>query len=311
MLIEEEKQTQLNLFASSLPAKPYCSDDLDFGLLIRQAKTAIKKRYIQHNKPTTQKWLVFDCDYANALEIADEQHLPCPNIAVINRKNGNSHLLYSLEVGVHKTEVARVKPLLYAAKIQYALKIALKADLGYVDLVCKNPFNAHWLTYPARKNSYDLAELADYLTLPDKLPKRAYEQGLGKNCQLFENLRRWAYREVLKYRLTSNFEAFKDTVFCQGIAFNQFPKPLSIAEVKATAKSIAKWTWQHYTGRVSDEEFSLVQAGRGKLGGLAKGQANEENRATARLMASKGMKQQAIADELKVSQMTISRWLKA
>ena len=38
MLIEEQKQTQLQLFADNLPAKPYCSDDLEFGLLIRQAK---------------------------------------------------------------------------------------------------------------------------------------------------------------------------------------------------------------------------------------------------------------------------------
>jgi len=147
MLIQEQEQTQLELFASNLPTKPYCSDDLEFGLLIRQAKNAIQKRYIQHNKPTSVHWLAFDCDYAGALEEASSNLLPAPNIAVLNRQNGHSHLLYGLEVPVHRTAVARAKPLQFLAKVEYALREGLRADLGYSGLIVKNPHHSHWLTY--------------------------------------------------------------------------------------------------------------------------------------------------------------------
>jgi len=142
------------------------------------------------------------------------------------------------------------------------------------------------------------------------LPAKGQQVGLGRNCTLFENLRRWAYREVLAYRLTSTYEAFKDGVLVQAMALNSFPSPLPQSEIRSTALSVAKWTWKHYIGRVSDEEFSRTQARRGKLGGLAKGRANAENRATARLMASKGMTQKVIAEALGVGQGTVSKWLK-
>ena len=310
MLIQEQEQTQLQLFADNLPAKPYCSDDLEFGLLIRQAKNAIQKRYIQHNKPTSVHWLAFDCDYAGALEEARSNLMPMPNIAVLNRQNGHSHLLYGLEVPVHRTAVARAKPLQFLAKVEYALREGLRADLGYSGLIVKNPHHSHWLTYEVNRRSYDLPELADWLTLPERLPAKGEQVGLGRNCTLFENLRRWAYREVLSYRLVSTYEGFRGAVLAQAIAFNSFPTPLPQSEIRSTALSVAKWTWNHYTGRVSDEEFSATQARRGKLGGMAKGQANAENRAKARLMASKGMTQKVIAEALGVGQGTVSKWLK-
>lgn len=310
MLIEEERQTQLELFARQLPPKPYCSDNVDYGLVIRQAKTAIKKRYIQHNKPTTVQWLVFDCDYPNAIEITDENNLPTPNIAIINRANGKSHLLYGLEVPVHKTQVARAKPLRYLAVIEYALREALGSDRGYTGLTCKNPLHEHWLTYQLKPQSYDLGELADYLTLPNKLPRKGFDYGLGKNCFLFENVRRWAYANLLNYRLTKTYEQWIEAVRDTATQFNNYPDPLPVSEVKATAKSVARWCWNNYTGRVSDEEFSKTQARRGKLGGLAKGQINAEKRATALQMGLTGATQQTIADTLGVSQRTISNWLK-
>lgn len=314
MLIQEQEQTQLELFASNLPLKPYCSDDLEFGLLIRQAKTAIQKRYIQHNKPTSVHWLAFDCDYPNAIEDARSNLLPAPNIAVLNRQNGHSHLLYGLEVPVHRTAVARAKPLQFLAKVEYALRESLRADVGYSGLIVKNPHHNHWLTYEINPRSYDLPELADWLTLPERLPTKGQQVGLGRNCTLFENLRRWAYREVLNYRLVSNFGAFKDAVLTQAIAFNSFPTPLPQSEIRSTALSVSKWTWEKYTGRVTDEEFSLIQANRGRLGGLKGGRGrttqDAENRSTALKMRSEGHTLKEISDVLHVPLSTIGRWCK-
>lgn len=323
MLKEKEQQTQLETFAKQLPSKPYCADDLEYGLVIRQARQAILKKHIQHNKPTSVHWLAFDCDYPNAIEKIQGSLLPVPNIAVLNKANGHSHLLYGLQVPVHRSDVARAKPLNFLAKVEFALREALHADNGYAGLIVKNPLHKDWLTYELRRNSYDLPELADWLTLPSNLPPRAESIGLGRNCTLFERLRRWAYREVLNYRLTATYEAFKDAVLIQAIALNNFPQALPQSEIRSTATSVAKWTWKKYTGRVSDAEWQKyvadthtpeIQAKRGYKGGKAGGRGrtsqDEQNRATARLMKSKGYTYQAISQNIKVPLSTVGRWCK-
>jgi hypothetical protein len=314
MLIQEKQQSQLELFADLLPAKPYCSDDLQYGLSIRQAKTAIKKRHIQHNKPTSVHWLAFDCDYDDILGHLESSLIPKPNIVVINKENGHSHLLYGLEVPVHRTTFARAKPLQFLAKVECALREVLNADCGYSGLIVKNPLHSHWHTFELHPNSYDLPELADWLTLPDRIPPKFEQVGLGRNCSLFEGLRRWAYCQVLAHRLNGTYEGFKASVLVQAMALNSFPCPLPLNEIRSTALSEAKWTWKHYTGKVSDEEFSRTQARRGKLGGLKAGRGrttqDQDNRLKARLMASSGMKQSDIAKGLGVGQGTVSKWLK-
>jgi hypothetical protein len=47
-----------------------------------------------------------------------------------------------------------------------------------------------------------------------------------------------------------------------------FADPLSIAEVRQIANSVARWTW----GRFSDGRFSQIQACRGARGGIKSGQ---------------------------------------
>ena len=48
----------------------------------------------------------------------------------------------------------------------------------------------------------------------------------------------------------------------------------------------------------------------GKIGMLNRWGDNEDKKASARIMAAKGMTQRAIADELGVSQKTVSNWLR-
>ena len=87
--------------------------------------------------------------------------------------------------------------------------------------------------------------------------------------------------------------------------------PLAGNEVWHIAKSVSKWTWHKFDLAASDARFSALQAHRGRQGGVAKGLANEDKRASARLMAAQGVTQRAIAAALGVSQKSVSNWLRA
>ncbi|MHC8358678.1 helix-turn-helix domain-containing protein [Pseudomonas sp. LB3P81] len=84
--------------------------------------------------------------------------------------------------------------------------------------------------------------------------------------------------------------------------------PLDVSECRAIARSISKWTWQHFT----PAKFREIQAARGAKGGKAKGAAKREQLLpTAQAMAADGKSQRDIAEALGLSQKTVSNWLKA
>lgn len=312
---EQKTATQLELFIDNLPKKPYCTDNLEYGLMIRPKAIAITKKTIQHNKPAEIRWLVFDCDYVDALGKISSKNLPMPNIYISNPQNGHSHIFYGLTVPVVRTDAARAAPLKYLAAIEYALCEALEADVGYSGLVAKNPLHKHWRTTVFVENSYELSQLAECLTLPIKIPKKAQVQGAGRNCTIFETVKLIAYANVLKFKIESTKEAFDSFILgtCQSVNAG-FPVCLDIREVQGIAKSISRWTWRHYTKKWTDEKFSEIQARRGKAGGLKSGTTraskNEEKRATALQMSLAGFKLKEIAEALEVPLSTIGRWCK-
>lgn len=240
--------TQLTLFSETIPQKPYCTDTLG-NLLIRPAMDAIKRRYIQPNGPSDLRWLVYDVDRPTAYYDWEERHAPAPNIVVRNRENGHAHLLYGLEVPVHKQPSAQKKPLRYAAAIDVALTEKLEADPGYAGLICKNPLHGSWDVGVFEKSSYSLGWLADYVDLSPFTDKRIHlpPVGLGRNCTLFDVTRHWAYRQRRKPQgwLSEAFFIDAVTEYAAGYNLQNFPTPLPYAEIKATGKSIGRWTWEN------------------------------------------------------------------
>lgn len=83
-----------------------------------------------------------------------------------------------------------------------------------------------------------------------------------------------------------------------------FEQPLPYSEVKATAKSIAKWVWQ----RFSYGDFSEIQAKRGAKGGKAKGKAYASKRELAMQLKETGLNNTQIAEQLGVARYTVIRW---
>lgn len=259
----------LRLFRDNLPKKPYCANNLALGLLIRTMLQAVKFRYIQPNSPNNLGCLVFDIDrYAGDFDWYFHR-APAPNIVVQNPLNHHVHDIYLLKTPVHKQPGARYLPLRYAASIDVALSLLLDADPGYSGLICKNPLHKHWNVMVFKLEPYSLGELAVNLDLEPYRDRRRHLPaiGLGRNCALFDVTRRWAYRHI---RLSGWDEAgFTEAVIGYADNYNtaKFPTPLPFAEVRATAKSIVKWTIQ----RMSEEGFKAWCSRRGTAGGLKSG----------------------------------------
>lgn len=316
------QQKQLELFKSNLPRKPYCADELVYGLKIRNIAHAITHRYIQPNHPNSKLWLLFDIDRGiSPDEITDDLNLPCPTIFIQNPKNGHAHALYALEAPVHLNHDSSGAAIRFAAAVDVSLSSALDADPNYVGLITKNPLHESWRTY-ALGGSYSLTELSEYLDLTqfNDRRKKLPEIGLGRNVLLFETLRSWSYKAIRQGwpQYDRWLKACEDRA--QGINAG-FTSPLAWSEVKATAKSVAKWTHAH----LSATGFSQWQSAQGKKGGVnntpeqqslkgiasgeARWAASEDKRTSAALMRASGMTQATIAREIGVTQKTISIWL--
>jgi hypothetical protein len=250
------------IFQARLPRRPYCSNDLSRGLVIRPAATALQHRHLQPNAPLEAAWLVFDLDYPGAAIAWERANLPPPTLTVSNPENGHAHLFYGLTAPVAMSDAARDAPIRYAAAVQAAFLARLCADPGYAGLIAKNPFHDSWRALWVQ-HLYDLHELAEYVELPKRRPQ-SDALGLGRNCALFDELRAWAYQWIREYkRNEADLDQWHRAVLGQAEKLNAFSVPLPFSEVRAIAKSIAKWTWRNF----SDEAFSAIQSARGKRGG--------------------------------------------
>lgn len=255
--------TALDYFAANLPRKPYHTDELLYGLRIAGKERAMLAKFIQQNQPHASYWLVFDVDRNGAAMDWSDRNGPTPNITVKNHVNGHAHLLYGLQTAVRTAPDSSLKALTYAAAVERGLCARLDADPNYSGLLCKNPLNDHWGVTEWRSATYTLDELADYVDL--RIPEVANEAdvyGLGRNCQLFDKTRRWAYKAIRQG--WPDFDLWLLAVIQRVEMHNtQLTNPLSLAECACIGRSIAKWTHQRFTAHT----FSQIQAIKGTKGG--------------------------------------------
>lgn len=296
---------QLDLF-DSLPNKPYCMEEVPGSMLIRSKAIAVKKPYIQVNPPLMTIYFVFDDDKDNSALSWFDADLPAPLWTTQNPESTHCHHCYKLEIPVCTSEFASIKAIKYAQAVYYAYALKLGADLNYSHLITKNPLHPQWRTTYWVDRAYSLDYLADFVDLPKKIPKKLEVIGLGRNVTMFEKGRHWAYKAIRDYMHHNSSYEWERAVRTQIEAINNgFEQPLPYSEVKATAKSIAKWVWQ----RFSYGEFSEIQAKRGAKGGRAKGQSYATKREQAVQLKQSGLNNTQIAKQLSVSRMTVFRWL--
>ncbi|WP_412177558.1 replication initiation protein [Pseudomonas oryzihabitans] len=232
-----------------------CSDNKT-AMRVRPREFAFHYPYVQVNRPGRVSWLVFDLDHPDSL-IWESQGLPPPNLIVRNRKSGSSHLFYAI-VPVCTTENARQKPIDYLKAVYRAYATILKADPDYHGgPVAKTPGHSWWSTAELHSSVYELGELAEAVAINDApaWAKRPNVEAVShsRHCSLFEMVRFFAYSLVNEERQSGCFESFHQRVLAK--AFNESQRiaralspALPYSSIKATAKSIARWTWSRYQG---------------------------------------------------------------
>lgn len=243
-------QEPLRLFEEHLPYLPRCSNNKT-AALIRPKAAAIKFDYVQVNQKTQVYWLIFDLDHNNPY-VFEDKLLPTPNIICADPDTGRSHLFYAISP-VCTSPKASLKPIGLMKAVYRKLATALNADLSYTQFIAKNPLSQRWITTPLHNQQYDLHELLEYcngeaLVAADSLPIEHME---GRNTTLFNALRKWAYQHVSKFKDTT-FDIWYQEIEKLAIRLNHRigvsvgPAPLPYSEVKATAKSVARWVFEKY-----------------------------------------------------------------
>jgi len=319
--------SQLELFERRLPRTLYCADDFKHGVEIRRKKWALRRKHIQVNPPWLKSFLVFDIDRDGAALAWEDEALPEPIWTSTNKVNGHAHLAYSLNAPVLLGQHDRKHPMRYLTAVESALRDKLRADVNYGGLITKNPLHPHWRTAWGFAEGYDLGYLSEFLDLNKHKPYARVKPetiGLGRNCDSFDHLRHYAYKEVRLWRDSDIPPPGHDErrgvyvhwlthLYQRGLkqTNDEHPQsPLDHREVHHIAKSVANWVWNRFDIQASDERFSRRQSLRGIRSGKARRLASEDNRASAVLMKASGMSYRAIARELEVSEGAVRYWFR-
>lgn len=230
-------------FSASLGKRPYCSNN-GTASLIRSQPQALLYDYVSLNRKRVT-YLAFDLDFKGAAYAHEREGLPPPTLTMVNPDNAHAHLMYELKHPVIVTDAARPGPVKYLSDVEARMCYQLCGDANFAGLMIKNPLSNRWRTI-ANDCRYDLGQLLEYL--PDKkLRKKIQPSGWGRNCTLFDALRKWAYPRIAAAR-SAGFDAWHAVCVRRCEALNTFNPPLPASEVRSTAKSIASWTWRKYTG---------------------------------------------------------------
>jgi hypothetical protein len=263
-------------FARTIPGRPLCAPDaFELGVYPCKREIALGYPYVQFNRQTLFRWLITDIDYAGAATAWRKAGLPPPTMTMTNPANGHAHMAWLLAVPVSGDPSS--KSFRFLAAIERAYRRRLKADEAFcMKGQVKNPLHPDWETlrifntFRFANAAYSLRELAAPLEPSEmkpatkrKRPKREHEAGLGRNVELFDELREFAYGVVLDFKSFDDKDAFLDQLFDHAEKLNLgFRAPLPLSELRSIAKSVARWTWRKF----SEKQFTERQSRRGKRG---------------------------------------------
>lgn len=243
--------------------KGYGTNNLYNGLQSMSIDEALKHTYIKANPNKYTSALVVDVDREDAERFVlsaawDDEKIPEPNWVTTNLISTHAHVGYFLETPVATSEASRLHPMRFAANVQQRLREALDGDIGYHNNITRSPFSLGHTTRFVRNDPYDLKTLHESLPPIEtsKFSRKSFV-GLGRNVEIFENIRQVAYKDFKNFKL---YEDFYNHVLNMTCVHNEimFATPLPFSEVHGIARSISKWVWRKFDA----EALSKKQAHR-------------------------------------------------
>jgi uncharacterized membrane protein len=344
------QEPYLAAFRERLPRYPYATDDPRQGMRPRRKEKALEHVYIQVGRyPHAIFRIVLDLDEPTWWDAMDR--IP-PTLIVPNpREPWKAHIIYELDppIWLSSPEAyeGEANPFALVREVDALLRAYFGADPAYNGLLGRNP-----LAHPHLIGGGKLWDLLSLLEeLRELIPRRRVAAYLdtatyGRNCELFEQVRPFAYSVVAMYRGKPNgFALFRQAVAYEAHRLNQelfrdHPQgPLPRKEVEITViKSVSKWTFYHYRGtrvwpvsgtgrpdrsRLSPTARALVPPLRGEEAEAARrkglevasrkrrGKAEEALVEALKRLQARGeaITARALAREAGVSPTTASRWL--
>lgn len=267
-ITKKERLTNSQRLIDEAPYYSRCSTNKTAANM-KPREFAMRYPYMGVNRNDMVSWLVFDIDHDHLAipnpYIWQDANLPPPNLIVRNRCNNKAHLYYAI-TPVCVSDKARAKPMQYMKAIYKAMATRLESDEQYSGPMAKTPFHPWWITTELHDQEYSLGELADYVELEQTPPwgqKELADTSHSRHCTLFEHLRYFAYSIVNKERDQGSYKSFKSRVHHYASAKNHFVEQgfdanLPESSIKATVKSVSRWTWDHYTGRSDCNRYVML-----------------------------------------------------
>lgn len=244
-------------------------------------------KQIQVNSQQLTQCLAFDVDHDDPMIYAD-YNLPVPTIITLNKDNGRSHLLYYLKAPVNThSDIAKN----YLADIYDAVTSTLQADQNYSAYNTKNFLNTDLYRVYGSLETRELGDFRAFISTNNARPQKEKKPAISyfsRNCELFDTIRFYAYR--IKRDFVS-YESFFAHILHKAQITNTsiFSEPLPHKEVKDTAKSITKWTWENEVpgvwnwGGYTKKDPKVVSAKRAEIAAQARRSETREKIAKARI----------------------------
>lgn len=242
---------------------------------------ALTKAYIEANPTVLQSLLITDHDGGMADELPGLLGLPKPSWIALNPHTRSGHIVYALGSPVCLSNAAHRRPVNLLARVEAGFTQVLGGDPAFAGRITKNPTNhdVHLPLWGDGKAVYGLKELAKALSDIHALPryddhKALTVTGVGRNVDLFEYLRRWAYPRRGSYGTTpqgqADWEAVvhdRATIRNEDKIANEYTRgALSTNEVLHIARSISRWTWRNIAPIDVNQWLSQQQRQRGIRG---------------------------------------------
>lgn len=250
----------VNLWRESLPSALYSANDFRSDMRVRPLSEALDYRHIQVNHNKRWRVMAFDIDREDAWKAPEQARLPDPNFITINPANGHAHVGYLLDAPITLYAKSSRKPMRFFDDVSRGFRNRLGADIAYSGLMMKNPLHRDWVTEWRAVRPYDLGRLRDYLDARD-ITRVPASTGVGRNCRLFDAMRLYAYKVVLKRKREGRSrDAFMQELIntIEPLNREETPGPLDAQELRAIAKSVAEWVWEEFT----EARFSAKQRAR-------------------------------------------------